>query len=44
MVNAELAKDIKGPPEVEFFIPKKIFMEHDSAHKTSILVQTFDFK
>jgi len=25
MLNAELAKDIKKPPEIEYYIPEKIF-------------------
>jgi len=25
MLYAELAKDIKKPPEIEYYIPKKIF-------------------
>jgi len=28
MLNAELVKDIKRPPEIEYYIPKKIFTNY----------------
>lgn len=45
MLDAELSKDIKKPPEVEYEIPKKIFMKHDgdSAKEDSLLVKLWSF-
>ncbi len=30
MLDAELSKDIKKPPEIEYEIPKRIFLKHDT--------------
>lgn len=30
MLDAELSKDVRKAPVVEFEIPKKIFMKHDA--------------
>ena len=45
MLDAELAKDVKKTPIVEYEIPKKIFMKHDtdSPQQDSLLVQLWDF-
>ena len=45
MLDAELSKDIKKPPEVEFEIPKRIFMKQDadSASEPSLLVKLWSF-
>lgn len=45
MLDAELSKTIKKPPEIEYEIPKKIFMKHDvgSANKDSLLVNLWSF-
>ena len=31
MLNADLTKDIKKPPEIEYQIPKKIFTKSEAA-------------
>lgn len=45
MLDAELSKDIKKPPEIEYEIPKRIFLPHDvdSGKQDSLLVQMWDF-
>jgi U3 small nucleolar RNA-associated protein 19 len=45
MLEAELSKDIKKPPVVEYEIPKKIFTKHnvESGIKDSIVVKLWDF-
>lgn len=45
ILDAELSKDIKKAPEIEFNIPKKIFMQHDSAsgEDDSLPVKLWDF-
>ena len=45
MVEAELAKEIKKVPVIEFEIPKRIFMEHDIASglDDSLLVEAIAF-
>ena len=45
MLDAELSKIIKKPPEIEYEIPKNIFMKHDtsSAREDSLLVRLWDF-
>lgn len=46
MLEAELTKDVKKPPVVEFEIPKKIFMKHEAfaGVEDSLLVKLWDFK
>ncbi|KAL9127802.1 MAG: hypothetical protein Q9217_003386 [Psora testacea] len=46
MLDAELSKDIKKAPEIEYDIPKKIFSKHDtdSCKDDSLLVRLWDFK
>jgi U3 small nucleolar RNA-associated protein 19 len=45
MLDAELSKDLRKPPVVEYEIPKKIFLKHDSdsAQQDSLLVKLWDF-
>lgn len=45
MLDAELLKDIKKPPEIEYEIPKRIFVKHDaeSAEEASLLVHLWSF-
>ena len=45
MLDAELSKDIKKPPEIEYQIPKRIFTKHDpdSGQVDSLLVKLWDF-
>ena len=45
MLDAELSKDVKKLPEIEYAIPKRIFMKHDaeSGQEDSLLVQIWDF-
>jgi U3 small nucleolar RNA-associated protein 19 len=45
MLDAELSKDIRKPPETEYEIPKKIFMKHDgdSGKEDSLLVKLWAF-
>ena len=45
MLDAELSKDIKKPPEIEYEIPKKIFTKDDAETGTddSLLVKLWDF-
>jgi U3 small nucleolar RNA-associated protein 19 len=46
MLEAELSKDVKKIPVVEYEIPKKIFMKHeaDSGLEDSLLVKLWTFK
>lgn len=45
MLDAELSKEVKKAPVVEFEIPKKIFMKHDigSNVEDSLLVKLWKF-
>ena len=45
MLDAELSKDLKKPPEIEYRIPKRIFMKNDvdSGVEESLLVRLWDF-
>ena len=45
MLDAELSRNSKKPPEIEYEIPKRIFLGHDidSAEKDSILVKLWSF-
>lgn len=45
MLDAELSKDIRKPPEIEYEIPKKVFMKHDadSSNEDSLLVKLWTF-
>lgn len=45
MLDAELAKDVKKVPVIEYEIPKKIFMpqEAGSAVEDSLLVKLWQF-
>ncbi|PHH71994.1 hypothetical protein CDD80_4850 [Ophiocordyceps camponoti-rufipedis] len=45
LLEAEMAKQVKKPPVVEFQIPKRIFLPHDAAAevKDSLLVRLIDF-
>ncbi|KAF4625556.1 hypothetical protein G7Y89_g12612 [Cudoniella acicularis] len=45
MLEAELLKDVKKVPVIEYEIPKKIFMKHDegSGGEDSLLVKLWDF-
>lgn len=45
MLDAELSKDIKKPPEVEYEIPKRIFLKYgeDEGKQDSLLVKLWDF-
>lgn len=45
MLEAELSKDVKKVPVIEYEIPKKIFMKHDagSEGEDSLLVKLWDF-
>jgi U3 small nucleolar RNA-associated protein 19 len=45
MLDAELEKDVKKGPVVEFEIPKRIFLknEPESGMKDSLLVQLWNF-
>lgn len=44
MLSAELSKDVKKPPVIEYEIPKKIFFENiDVPQKDSLLVKLWDF-
>ena len=46
MLDAELSKKIKKPPEIEYEIPKKIFTRHDaeSGKEDSLLVKLWGVK
>ncbi len=46
MLDAELSKKIKKPPEIEYDIPKKIFTRHDadSGKDDSLLVKLWNFE
>ena len=45
MLDAELEKDIKKAPEIEFEIPKKIFMKHEvgSGKEDGLVVKLWSF-
>lgn len=45
MLDVELSKTIKKPPEIEYEIPKKIFMKRDadSLKGDSLLVKLWGF-
>lgn len=46
LLEAEISKDVKKAPVVEFHIPKKVFMPHDDAEQPeqdSLLVKLWDF-
>ncbi len=45
MLDAELSKDLKKAPVIEYEIPKKIFMKHDSdaSHLDTLVVKLWDF-
>lgn len=45
MLDAELSRGVKKPPEVEHEIPKRIFTRHDidSAEGDSLLVKLWSF-
>ena len=45
MLDAELAKDLKKPPEIEYYIPKNIFRAYvvGSAHKDGLVVKLCGF-
>ncbi len=45
MLDMELSKDIKKPPEIEYEIPKRIFLKHDveSGKEDSLLVKLWKF-
>ena len=45
ILDAELSKDIRKAPEIEYEIPKKIFMKHDAdaSKEDSILIKLWDF-
>lgn len=44
MLEAELAKEVKKTPVIEFEIPKRIFLKQDAASKVedSLLVKLWD--
>lgn len=46
MISAELVKELKKPPEVEYQIPKRIFKknEPDSGQRDGLLVEMWDFE
>ena len=46
MLEGELVKNIKKPPEIEYEIPKKIFGKNDieSGKQDSLLVRLWDFE
>lgn len=45
MLDAELAKEVKKDPVVEFEIPKRIFLEHDvdSSQQDTLMVRMWNF-
>lgn len=45
MLDAELSKDLRKPPVVEYEIPKKIFtkQDSDSSQQDSLMVKLWDF-
>lgn len=45
MLNVELTKDIKKPPEIKYYIPKKIFTKYEagSNQTDSLLVKLCNF-
>ena len=44
MTNAELSKEIKKPPEIEYAIPKTIFMKPEAVSEQgrNLMVKLFD--
>ena len=45
MLRAELSKDLKRPPEIEYAIPKKIFTKYEIGlgQEDSLVVKLFKF-
>ena len=45
MLNAELSKDIKKPPEIEYEIPRRIFVKYDAGliKEGSLLARLWSF-
>lgn len=45
MLSAELKKDLKRTPVVEYMIPKKLFPDRDGEHfdSSNILLRLWDF-
>jgi U3 small nucleolar RNA-associated protein 19 len=45
MLEAELSKEVKKPPVIEYEIPKRIFtrQDEDSVIEDSLLVKLWDF-
>lgn len=45
MLDAELSKNFKKAPEIEYDIPKKIYMKHDkaSAKEVNLLATLWSF-
>ncbi len=45
MLDAELSKDIRKPPQIEYEIPRKVFMQHDagSGNEDSMLIKLWSF-
>ena len=45
MIDSELSKELKKPPEIEFEIPKRILLKQEPGSKQadSLLVQMWDF-
>ena len=45
MLDAEFSKAVKKSPELEYEIPKRIFLKHDtgSGRKDDMLVKLWDF-
>ena len=45
MLNGELLKTLKRPPQVEYEIPKKIFLQHsaDSGQRDTLITKLWDF-
>lgn len=45
MIEAELSKDVKKLPVIEYEIPKKIFMKHEGdGMEDSLLVKLWNFR
>ena len=45
MIDAELSKDMKKLPEIEYRIPKRVFLKNDTdlERQDSVLVKLWDF-
>ena len=45
MLDAELSKDVKKPPVIEYDIPKSIFIKHDgsSLPQDGLLMKLWEF-